>query len=78
MTEEANRIIQLIRQLEASLDDNKGEHDYELEPDGLKVTCPLTRCLQGLKEKHASVNKLHKERFEQVKSEFATSEIFVY
>jgi protein regulator of cytokinesis 1 len=56
--------------MEASLDDNKADHDYELEPDGLKVTYPLTRCLQGLKERHASVNKLHKERFEQVKSEY--------
>jgi Ase1/PRC1/MAP65 family protein len=68
MTEEAHRIITTIKQMEVSLDDTKGRHDYAAEDEDLKVYYPLTRCLQGLKEKHLQVSKIHKERFEQVKS----------
>jgi len=69
MTEEAKRIITTIKQMEASLDDNKTRHEYEAEDEDLKITLPLTQCLQGLKEKHLQISKLHKERFEQVKSQ---------
>jgi Ase1/PRC1/MAP65 family protein len=68
MTEEAHRIITTIKQMEISLDDTKGRHEYEAEDEDLKVYYPLTRCLQGLKEKHLQISKIHKERFEQVKS----------
>ncbi|KAI9889359.1 MAG: hypothetical protein M1814_005528 [Vezdaea aestivalis] len=59
MTEEANRMITTIKQMEISLD---GRSDNDL-----KVTFPLLRCLQKLKEKHDSVIKVHKERFDQIK-----------
>ena len=68
MTEEANRVIKTIRLMEASLEDDKLTNSYQLEDKELKVTTPLMRCLQGLKEKHNIVAKLHRERFEQVKS----------
>ena len=68
MTEEAQRIITTIKQMEASLDDNKAHHEYQAEDEDLKITYPLTRCLQVLKEKHQQISRLHKERFEQVKS----------
>lgn len=68
MTEEAQRIITTIKQMDASLDDNKTRHEYEAEDQDLKITYPLIRCLQGLKEKHLQISKLHRERFEQVKS----------
>ena len=61
-------MIKTIRQMEASLDDTKQRNDYELEDENLKVTFPLLRCLKSLKEKHNTVSKLHRERFEQVKS----------
>ena len=64
---EANKIIKTIRQMEASLDDN-AKDQYQLDNGDLKVTVPLTHCLQGLKEKHNTVAKIHRERFEQVKS----------
>lgn len=67
MVEEAQRIITIIRQMEASLDDSQSHRDYS-SGDDLKITYPLTRCLQGLKEKHQQISKLHKDRFEQVKS----------
>jgi protein regulator of cytokinesis 1 len=42
--------------------------DYD---DGqLIVTYPLKPCLQALKERHKSVSKLHRERYEQVKSKW--------
>ncbi|KAI5867940.1 microtubule associated protein-domain-containing protein [Durotheca rogersii] len=66
LVEEAERLISLIRQMEASLDGSK-RHSYHTEDDDLQVTFPLTRCLAGLKEKHTQVSKLHRERFEQVK-----------
>ncbi|KAI9649321.1 Microtubule bundling protein [Ciborinia camelliae] len=67
LTEEAHRIITTIKQMEASLDDNKDHHEYEPEDDDLKITYPLIQCLQGLKEKHLHISKIHRERFEQVK-----------
>ena len=73
MTDEAQRIITTIKQMEASLDDNKTRHEYEAEDEDLKITFPLMRCLQGLKEKHLQISKLHKERFEQVKSKSSIS-----
>ena len=68
MAEEAQRIITTIKQMDASLDDNKAHHEYEAEDENLKITYPLSRCLQGLKEKHLQISRLHRERFEQVKS----------
>jgi protein regulator of cytokinesis 1 len=53
--------------MEASLDDAKDRHQYEVEREDLKISFPLNRCLAGLKEKHLQVSKVHKERFEQVK-----------
>lgn len=70
MIDEAQRIITTIRQMDASLDDAKTRRDYESEDDDLQVTFPLTRCLQVLKEKHIQISRLHRERFEQVKSMF--------
>ncbi|KAI9794753.1 MAG: hypothetical protein M1835_006384 [Candelina submexicana] len=67
MTEEANHIIKTIKQMEASLDDSIAENNYDLEDEELKVSFPLVRCLQTLKEKHVAISKIHRERFEQVK-----------
>ena len=66
MVEEAERIITRIRQMEYSLDGAK--RDSQSDEDGLRVTYPLTKCLKALKEKHAQVSRLHRERFEQVNS----------
>lgn len=68
LTEEANRIIKTIKQMEASLEDSSSDNDFQLDERDLKVTAPLTRCLQSLKEKHNAIAKIHRERFEQVKS----------
>lgn len=68
MIEEANRIIKNIKQMETSLDDAKAKHELSYDNQGLKVTYPLVRCLQSLKEKHNTVAKIHRERFEEVKS----------
>lgn len=54
--------------MEASLADHETNDAYQLGDKDLKVTIPLTRCLQGLKEKHNAVAKIHRERYEQVKS----------
>jgi protein regulator of cytokinesis 1 len=68
MTEEATRIITTIKQMEVSLDDTKSRHEYEAVDEDMKISYPLTRCLQGLKEKHLQISKIHRERFDQVKS----------
>jgi Ase1/PRC1/MAP65 family protein len=73
MTEEAQRIITAIKQMEASLGDIKIRHEYMAEDEDLKISYPLTRCLQVLKEKHLQISKAHKERSEQVKSKWATT-----
>ncbi|KAF5678273.1 microtubule-associated protein [Fusarium heterosporum] len=66
MIDEAKRIITIVHQMEASLDDSNRRRDYQ-EDDELTITYPLSRCLQRLKEKHTQISRLHKERFEQVK-----------
>ena len=72
LTEEAQRIIKTIRQMEASLEDDKVPATYQLDDEDLKVTLPLNRCLQSLKERHNTIAKLHRERFEQVKSKHSS------
>lgn len=64
LTEEANQIITTIKQMEISLDDEKEGEKYD--EDELKVTYPLSRCLQQLKEKHRQISRMHRERVEQV------------
>ncbi|KAH7193480.1 microtubule associated protein-domain-containing protein [Fusarium flagelliforme] len=65
MIEEAKKIITIIHQMEASLDDTNRRRSQE--DDELTITYPLMRCLQQLREKHTQINRIHKERFEQVK-----------
>lgn len=67
LTNEANRIIKTIRQMETSLEDPQPD-SYRLNEKELKVTAPLAQCLQDLKEKHNRIAKVHRERFEQIKS----------
>ncbi|MCJ1321361.1 hypothetical protein MMC15_006705 [Xylographa vitiligo] len=67
LTEEAFGIIKTIRQMEVSLEDHKLNNDYPMEDDALKITMPLSRCIQNLKEKYNTIAKIHRERFEQVK-----------
>jgi protein regulator of cytokinesis 1 len=68
MTEEAQRIITTIKQMDVSINGAKDRHEYEAEDEDLKITTPLIPCLQALKEKHLQISRIHKERFEQVKS----------
>ncbi|KAF2104911.1 hypothetical protein NA57DRAFT_29678 [Rhizodiscina lignyota] len=67
MAEEANNLITTIKQMQISLDGAKDDHSYHVDDEDLKVTYPLTQCLQALKEKHNVVSKLHRERYEQVR-----------
>ena len=69
MTDEAQNLIKAIKQMESSLDDSQTNGQYELGHGDLRVTYPLNHCLNILKEKYNTVSKLHRERFEQVKSE---------
>lgn len=68
MLEEARRIITTVKQMEASLDGNRNRHSYQPDDEDLKISYPLTKCLQTLKEKHQQVSRVHRERFEQVQS----------
>ncbi|CRG83704.1 Anaphase spindle elongation protein 1 [Talaromyces islandicus] len=67
MVEEAENLVQTIKQMEASLDDEKANGQYDLDHGDLRITFPLNRCIVFLKEKHSAISKLHRERFEQVK-----------
>jgi protein regulator of cytokinesis 1 len=70
MTEEAQRIITTIKQMDVSINGPKDRHEYEAEDEDLRITTPLILCLQALKEKHLQISRIHKERFEQVKSPY--------
>ncbi|KAJ5356747.1 Microtubule-associated protein MAP65/Ase1/PRC1 [Penicillium concentricum] len=67
MTQEAERLITAIQQMESSLSDERANGQYELNRDDLRVTYPLNKCIAFLREKNDSMSKLHRERFEQVK-----------
>ncbi|GAM90646.1 hypothetical protein ANO11243_086910 [Dothideomycetidae sp. 11243] len=67
LTEQARQLIRTIRQMEASLDDTKARDDYDREDDELRVTNPLLQCIDHLKQKHKTISKLHRDRYEQVK-----------
>jgi len=66
LTEEAQNIITTIKQMEKSLEDEK-DYGYNLNTRDMRLTYPLLDCLHDLKEKHNTVSRLHRERFEQVK-----------
>lgn len=66
MVDEAKKIITTIHQMEMSLDDSK--HSRGRDDDDLQITYPLNRCLQYLREKHSQIHRLHRERYEQVRS----------
>ena len=68
MTEEAQSLITTIQQIEVSLGDERANGQYELNRDDLRITYPLNQCIAFLREKADSMTKLHRERFEQVKS----------
>jgi protein regulator of cytokinesis 1 len=68
MTQEAQRLITAIQQMEASLSDERANGQYELNRDDLRITFPLNRCIAFLREKNEAMSKLHRERFEQVRS----------
>lgn len=65
MVDEAKKIITTIHQMETSLDDSK--HSRGRDED-VEITYPLNRCLLFLREKHTQIHRLHRERYEQVKS----------
>ncbi|PLB40601.1 putative microtubule associated protein (Ase1) [Aspergillus candidus] len=67
MTEEAQKLITAIRQLEASLIDEKANGQYNLNDADLRIKYPLNQCLNFLREKYGALSKMHKERFEQVR-----------
>jgi protein regulator of cytokinesis 1 len=71
MTVEAQRLITQIQQMESSLTDEMANGQFELNRDDLRITFPLNRCIAFLREKNDAMSKLHRERFEQVKSKFA-------
>lgn len=68
MIAEAQHLVKTIKQMEMSLDDEKANGQYELDDNDLQITCPLNRCIVTLKEKYTAISRLHRERFEQVKS----------
>lgn len=68
MVDEAKKMISTIRQMEQSLDDSVRR---SRDADDLAITYPLNTCLVALKDKHNQVRRLHKERYEQVKSTFS-------
>jgi hypothetical protein len=67
LADEAQSLIDSIKQMQASLDDGKPSPKSKPRDD-LRVSYPLTRCVRALKEKYVAVGKLHRERFEHVRS----------
>lgn len=69
MIDEAKKIVIEIRQMEASLDNSRPRRKNS-NGESIKITYPLTECLETLKEKHGQVQRLRQERVDHVQSEF--------
>ncbi|KAI4723440.1 hypothetical protein E4T48_00303 [Aureobasidium sp. EXF-10727] len=67
LTDEARRLITSIRQMEAALVDDKPHRDSDSQDDHLSITLPLRDCITSLKDKHNTVSRIHRERYEQIK-----------
>lgn len=73
MTDEARRLIKSIRQIEAALIDDKSHRDSDYQNEHLSITLPLRDCIASLKDKHNTVSAIHRERYEQIKSQSPAS-----
>ncbi|KAI5197258.1 hypothetical protein E4T39_07398 [Aureobasidium subglaciale] len=67
LTEEARRLVKSIRQMEAALVDDKPQRNSDYQDPELEITLPLRECIASLKDKHATVSRIHRERYEQIK-----------
>ena len=65
LAEKAETLITTIKQMQVSLDGKNANQSFDHQ---LKVSYPLKPCLKLLSEKHAAVSKVHRERYEHVKS----------
>lgn len=54
--------------MEASLEDRQQQDPYRSANSDLKVSAPLSNCVERLKEKQNKIAQVHRERFEQIKS----------
>ena len=61
-------MIKSIRQMEAALVDDKPNRDSDYQDSDLSITLPLRDCITSLREKQNTVSKIHRERYEQIKS----------
>ncbi|CAD0090361.1 unnamed protein product [Aureobasidium vineae] len=68
LTDEARRLIKSIRQMEAALVDDKPHRDSDCQDEDLSITLPLRDCITSLKDKHNTVSRIHRERYEQIKT----------
>jgi protein regulator of cytokinesis 1 len=65
LAQEAEKLITDMKHMQISLEGKSaGDH---IDAD-LAITYPLQACLQNLKQRHQAVHKVHRERYEQVKS----------
>ena len=53
--------------MEKSLEDER-DYSYNARTQELKITYPLLDSIRDLKENYNTINRLHRERFEQVKT----------
>lgn len=63
-------MIKSIRQMEAALVDDKPNRDSDYQDSDLAITLPLRDCITELREKQNTVAKVHRERYEQIKSAY--------
>ena len=61
-------MIKSIRQMEAALVDDKPQRDSDYQDSDLSITLPLRDCIGSVKDKHNTVSRIHRERYEQIKS----------
>jgi protein regulator of cytokinesis 1 len=66
VVEECHQLISQIKEMERSMAD--GDAEFDDDDDDFKVTMPLMKCLNGLKERHKLIKRHHAERYDAIKS----------
>ena len=64
LAEECTSLISSIRQMQKSVDEYADDQS-------LRITLPLVKCRQELREKMKMTKKMHAERFEEIQGEFS-------
>lgn len=70
LVDQASHLSSEIKQFTAALDDETSFGGRGQGESSFEVTYPLRSCVKSMQDKHKTAQKLHMDRFDQVRSEY--------